>query len=50
MKGKYRSAAEGDNGHQRGDMKDIVRREKLKLRMQDTGEIQMLTPVGKMNV
>lgn len=50
MKGEYRSAAEGDKRHRREDMKDIVRREKLKLRIQDTGEIQMLTAVGRTDV
>lgn len=34
----------------REDMKDIVRREKLKLRIQDTREIQMLTAVGRTDV
>lgn len=50
MKGEYRSAAEGDKRRRRGDMADIVRSERLKLRIQDSGEIQMLTAAGRTDV
>lgn len=50
MKGEYTSAAEGGKRRRREDMKDIVRREKLKSRIRHTGEIQMLTAVGRTGV